>query len=107
MLKFSDIRCVAIADVQAKRREAGKMLVDEHYGNHDCRLHRDFRELLDDKRIDAVLIATGDHWHAAASILAAKAGKASARLQPLLAARCSCGASSRCTVWHSNRHAPP
>ena len=75
MLKFSDIRCVAIADVQAKRREAGKMLVDEHYGNHDCRLHRDFRELLDDKRIDAVLIATGDRWHAAASILAAKAGK--------------------------------
>ena len=30
MLKFSDIRCVAIADVQAKRREASKMLVDEH-----------------------------------------------------------------------------
>jgi predicted dehydrogenase len=75
MLKFSDVRCVAIADVQAKRREAGKSLVDEHYGNGDCVLFRDFRELLDRKDIDAVLVATGDRWHAAASILAAKAGK--------------------------------
>jgi predicted dehydrogenase len=38
-------------------------------------LFRDFRELLDRKDIDAVLIATGDRWHAPASILAAQAGK--------------------------------
>jgi predicted dehydrogenase len=75
MLPFEDVRCVAIADVQAKRREAGKKLVDEHYGNRDCRLYRDFRELLDRRDIDAVLIATGDRWHAAASIMAAQAGK--------------------------------
>lgn len=75
MLQFGDVRCVAIAEVQAKRREAGKSLVDEHYGNSDCVVYRDFRELLDRKDIDAVLIATGDRWHAAASILAAKAGK--------------------------------
>lgn len=75
MLQFSDVRCVAIADVQAKRRDAGKSLVDEHYGNGDCKLYRDFQELLDRKDIDAVLIATGDRWHAAASILAATAGK--------------------------------
>jgi hypothetical protein len=75
MLKFPDVRCVAIADVQASRRDAGKKLVDEHYGDDSCKLYRDFRELLDRKDIDAVLIATGDRWHAAASILAAKAGK--------------------------------
>lgn len=75
MLKFDDIRCVAIADVQARRRDAGKKLVDSHYGNADCVLYRDLRELLARKDIDAVLIATGDRWHAAASILAAKAGK--------------------------------
>jgi predicted dehydrogenase len=75
MLGFSDVRCLAICDVQAKRREAGKKLVDGHYGNTDCRVYRDFRELLDRKDIDAVLIATGDRWHARASILAAKAGK--------------------------------
>lgn len=75
MLQFPDVRCIALAEVQAKRREAGKSLVDSHYGNRDCAVHRDFRELLDRKDIDAVLIATGDRWHAAASILAAQAGK--------------------------------
>lgn len=75
MLNLPDVRCVAIADVQASRRDAGKRLVDEHYGNSDCQLYRDFRELLDRKDIDAVLVATGDRWHATASMLAARAGK--------------------------------
>ena len=75
MLNFNDIRCVAIADVQESRRMAGKTLVDTHYGNQDCKLTRDFRELLDRKEIDAMLIATGDRWHAPASIMAAEAGK--------------------------------
>ena len=46
MLKLPDVQCVAICDVQASRREAGKKLVDEHYGNKDCAVYRDFRELL-------------------------------------------------------------
>lgn len=75
ILPFGDVRCVAIADVQASRRDAGKQLVDEHYQTSDCRLYRDFRDLLARDDIDAVLIATGDRWHAAASILAAEAGK--------------------------------
>lgn len=75
MLKLPDVQCIAIADVQQSRRDAGKQLVDTHYSNTDCKLYRDFRELLDRKDIDAVLIATGDRWHAAASILAAQAGK--------------------------------
>ncbi len=75
MLPWEDVRCVAIADVQASRRQTGKELVDGHYGHRDCRLYRDFRELLLRKDIDAVLIATGDRWHADASILAAEAGK--------------------------------
>ena len=75
MLGLSDVKCVAIADVQASRRDAGKTLVDKHYGTSDCKLYGDFRELLDRKDIDTVLIATGDRWHADASMLAAKAGK--------------------------------
>jgi predicted dehydrogenase len=75
ILALPDVQCVAICDVQASRREAGKTLVDRHYGNSDCTLFRDFRELLARKDIDAVLIATGDRWHAPASILAAQAGK--------------------------------
>lgn len=75
MLQFADVQTVAIADVQASRRDAGKAMVDKHYGNSDCKLHRDFRELLDRKDIDAVLVATGDRWHATASMMAAEAGK--------------------------------
>jgi predicted dehydrogenase len=75
MLKATDVRCIAIADVQESRRNVGKKLVDDFYKDTNCQLHRDFRELLARKDIDAVLIATGDRWHAAASMLAARAGK--------------------------------
>ena len=75
MLPLADVRCVAVCDVQANRREAAKRLVDEHYGNRDCTAYRDFHELLGRRDVDAVLIATGDRWHAPASILAARAGK--------------------------------
>ena len=75
MLAQPDVQCVAICDVQASRREAGKKLVDTHYGNKDCVLFRDYRELLARPDIDAVLVATGDRWHVPASIAAAQAGK--------------------------------
>jgi predicted dehydrogenase len=75
MLKQPDCQCVAICDVQSTRRESAKKVVDKHYNNQDCKTYRDFRELLARPDIDAVLIATGDRWHAAASIHAAKAGK--------------------------------
>ena len=75
MLAERDVRCVAICDVQASRREAGKTLVDSHYGDKDCALFRDYRELLARPDVDAVLVATGDRWHSPASIAAAKAGK--------------------------------
>jgi len=75
MLGLKGVRCVAISDVQKSRREAGKALVDNLAGNSDCVLYRDMREMLARTDIDAVLIATGDRWHTAASILAAEAGK--------------------------------
>ncbi len=75
ILKLPDVRCLAVCDVQASRREAGKKLVDSHYQTKDCTTYRDFHELLARRDIDAVLIATGDRWHAPASILAARAGK--------------------------------
>ena len=66
---------VAICDVRANRRQAVKALADAKYGNQDCATYRDMFEVLARPDIDAVLIATGDRWHALASILAAKAGK--------------------------------
>lgn len=75
ILKFEDVRCRVIADVQASRREEGKKIIDSAYGSSDCEMLRDFREVLARKDIDAVLIATGDRWHATASMMAADAGK--------------------------------
>jgi hypothetical protein len=70
-----DVQFVAICDVKAVRREAIKKKADDKYGNRDCAMYRDLRELLARSDIEAVLIATGPNWHATASILAAKAGK--------------------------------
>ena len=50
-------------------------MADAKYGNKDCVMYRDMFELLARPDIDAVLIATGDHWHATASSLAIRAGK--------------------------------
>jgi predicted dehydrogenase len=75
MLPEKDVQFVAICDVQRSRREKVKQLADAHYGNTDCVMYSDLFELLGRPDIDAVLIATGDHWHALASMLAAKAGK--------------------------------
>jgi predicted dehydrogenase len=75
MLSLPEVRCVAVADVQAKRREAARALLNAQPGQGRCEFLRDFRSLLDRRDIDAVLIATGDRWHARAAILAAEAGK--------------------------------
>ncbi len=75
MLTLPDVQCVALADVQKSRRDEGKALIDEINGNSDCVLYTDFRDLLARDDIDAVLIATGDRWHAQASMMAAEAGK--------------------------------
>ena len=74
-LKEEDVRVVAVSDCFADRREAGKKIVDEFYGNSDCASYRFHEEMLERKDIDAVLVATGDRWHAVMSVLASRAGK--------------------------------
>jgi hypothetical protein len=75
MLAQPDARFVAVCDIRADRRTAVKDIADAHYGNKDCATYRDLRDLLARTDIDAVLIATGDRWHAPASVMAARAGK--------------------------------
>jgi predicted dehydrogenase len=74
-LKQPDVQFVAICDVQKANRRTAKMMADRHYQNEDCQTCGDLFELLARDDIDAMLIATGDRWHAVASMLAAKAGK--------------------------------
>jgi predicted dehydrogenase len=76
MLKNQDVQFVAICDIRKERREAIKRLADTHHGNTDCKMYPEMREFLATRPdIDALLIATGDRWHALATILAMRAGK--------------------------------
>ena len=76
MLPEPDVQFVAVCDARKERRKAVKQMVDKRYGNKDCATYRDIREFLSARTdIDAVLIATGDRWHALASILAMRSGK--------------------------------
>lgn len=75
-LGFEDVQVRAVCDVRREHRERAKKMVDERYGNPDCATYNDFRELLGRGDIDAVLIATPDHWHALIGQEAARQGKA-------------------------------
>jgi len=76
MLRESDVRFVAVCDVRRASRERAKNIVNRKYRNKDCAAFRDIREFLAKRAdVDAVLIATGDRWHAPASVMAMRAGK--------------------------------
>ena len=70
-----NMRIVAVCDCDKTRREAGASQIDKAYGTKGCRAVADFREILRDPSIDAVCIATPDHWHAYMSVEAMKHGK--------------------------------
>jgi len=76
MLPESDVQFVATCDPQRSRAEKVKNMVDTRYGNKDCKIYHDTKEFLAERTdIDAMLITTGDRWHAMASIMAMRAGK--------------------------------
>lgn len=70
-----DTQYVAVADVKKAVREGSKNRIDQHYGNKDCEIYNDFRELIARPDIDAVHVATPDHWHAVIVTAACRAGK--------------------------------
>jgi predicted dehydrogenase len=74
-LKLDDCRVTAVCDVDSSRMLKAKSIIDEKYGNKDCRVFDDFRELLERRDIDAVQISTPDQWHVPVSMLALKKKK--------------------------------
>jgi len=75
MFLREDVEYVAVCDVRQERREAGRAHVEASQGSGTCTAYNDFREVLARDDVDAVYIATPDHWHAAVTIAAARAGK--------------------------------
>ncbi len=76
LLAMPEVQWVAVCDVVKRQREAARNMVNAKLGNQDCAAYGDLRQFLQERTdVDAVLIATGDRWHALASVLAMRAGK--------------------------------
>jgi predicted dehydrogenase len=69
-----DVEVACVCDVDRERLAAAVSLVERGSGKAPAGL-QDLRRVLDDRRVEAVWIATPDHWHAPAAILALDAGK--------------------------------
>jgi predicted dehydrogenase len=76
----NEVQVVAVCDVVTERRDSAKKMAEDHYAKQKgkdeykgCKAFNDFRDLLALKEIDAVVIATPDHWHALPTLAAVRA----------------------------------
>ncbi len=74
-LGYNDVKIAAVCDVRKEHRDRAKGLIDEKYGNQDCKTFNDFRELLSLNDIDGIVIATPEHWHTLIGLEAARQHK--------------------------------
>ena len=79
-LKLGNCRVIAVNDVDSWRMGLAEKTVNEAYSSEGksykgVKSYADYRDLIADKDVDAIMISTTDHWHAPATIAAALAGK--------------------------------
>lgn len=75
ILKNKNFDVVALCDVDSEVLAKAAKLVEDTNKKSNIKTVKDFREVLDDKQVDGVVIVTPDHWHAIPTIEACEAGK--------------------------------
>ena len=82
VLNYDIARVIAVCDVDSNRMADGKKLIENYYAKRigstnfiDVKIYKDYREMLLNPDIDAVIMCTPDHWHAQPAIEAALARK--------------------------------
>lgn len=80
-MKSEMSQVIAVCDLDSKRLQSGKTFIDDFYakkgkpGYNSTKTYEHYEDLIADKDIDAVIIATPDHWHVLPAITAVRAGK--------------------------------
>jgi predicted dehydrogenase len=80
-LRFDTALFTAVSDVDSNRMALGRKMIEDFYSRQSgssysgVKTYGDYKDLLADKSIDAVMITTPDHWHSQPAIEAALAGK--------------------------------
>jgi len=79
-LKLDNCRVIAINDVDSWRMANAEKIINDSYSKagksyFGVKKYADYREVIANKDVDAVMVSTPDHWHAPATIAAALAGK--------------------------------
>lgn len=79
--KYDQARIMAVCDLDKKRANDARSLVNDYYSKKTAKpydgvtVYYDYRELLQNKDVDAIIISTPDHWHSIIAIDAVKAKK--------------------------------
>ncbi len=73
-MRHPDVSAAAVCDVDRTHLDRAAALVEKTQGHTPAKFH-DFRKLIESKDLDAVMVATPDHWHALPVIHACQAGK--------------------------------
>jgi predicted dehydrogenase len=73
--KLDGARIIAVVDPFTNKRDQFAQKLNEQYGGEFCKPFEDYREVLANKDIDGIVVATPDHWNAPVAIAAARAGK--------------------------------
>src|ERR1043166_841153 len=75
LIQVAPVEVVSLCDVDKRMlADAAEMVAARQASKRKPRTHGDYREMLKEKDLDVVLIATPDHWHALAMIAACEAG---------------------------------